>query len=70
MDALSLAQQLEAKVKAGKPTKVTKEFLTHFDAVCKYYQCPSEEVELMKAIARNDMVNAKVCFSSIYERMG
>ena len=59
-------KELEAKVKAGKPTRVTKEFLNQFEAVCQYYQCPPDEVELMKALARKDMENAKVCFASIY----
>lgn len=69
MDAYELALDLAQRVQAGKPAKVTREFLAAFDGVCKFYQCPDEEVELMKAIARKDMVNAKICFESIWERV-
>ena len=69
MDALELVKDLESRVKAGKPTKVTKEFLNHFETVAKYYECPPDEVELMKAIARGDMENAKICFESIFKQL-
>jgi hypothetical protein len=66
MDLMERVRQLEAKVKAGKPTRVTREFVQQFDAVCQYYQCPPDEVALMKEAARKDMENAKVCFASVY----
>ena len=67
MDAYELAQQLAEK--ARQKPRVSREFLTAFEYVCKYYDCPPDEVDMMKIAARNDMFNANVCFVDIYERL-
>jgi len=41
---------------------VSKQFLSDFKKVCEFYECPPDEIELMKEAARNDIENAKECF--------
>jgi hypothetical protein len=45
--------------------KVSKEQAKHFKAVVAYYQCPPEEVEVMRAAYESDPGSAAACFAAI-----
>ncbi len=49
--------------------KVSKKFIEDFRKVCNHYDCPPEEIEIMKECARNDYENARICFADIAQRI-
>jgi hypothetical protein len=49
--------------------KVGKEQAEHFRAVVAHYQCPPDEVELMKAAYERDPEGAAVCFAALAEHV-
>lgn len=63
-----IAKVLEIQQYANRQGKVSmpKEFLHHFDTVCRYYQCTPAEIYDMKDAVRRDRDGAVECFKTLY----
>ena len=45
--------------------KVSKEAADHFNKAARFYRCPPEEVELMRAAYEDEPEGAAICFAAI-----
>lgn len=51
------------------PIKASPEFVANFQAVCRHYRCPADEIELMKQMARKDMTAAGESFAAMVKEV-
>ena len=62
MSALEKAKAMADKAKLGS---WPDGFSDNFMIVVKHYECSDDEIQVMKSVARKDMINADICFKEM-----
>ena len=66
---LDLVNRVRNRAREKPQIKVSKAFVHHFDAVAKFYGCGLQEIDDMKAAARNDLESAQVTFETLFNEI-
>lgn len=49
----------------SSPIRISKEFVKMFDRIIAHYECPEDEIPLMKDAVRRDIEGAKECYAAM-----
>ena len=52
-----------------KEFRVSKTFAADFSAVVMHYECPPDEIDLMKEAVRSDYANAATSFALMHQEI-